>query len=41
MRGVSGSTTPAKIRLLAESPALGLIAGDWDVGSSFSVAFMA
>src|SRR5215469_12657094 len=41
MRGVSGSSTPAKIRLFAGSPAFGLIAGDLELGSCFSVASMA
>src|SRR5215472_1942615 len=41
MRGVSGSRTPAKIRLLAELSAFGLIAVDLDVGSCFSVVSMA
>src|SRR5215469_15447739 len=40
MRGVSGSRTPARTRLPAESPVFGLMAVGSDVGSSFCVAFM-
>src|SRR6516225_7192963 len=41
MRGVSGSTTPAKTRVPAESPVLGSFARDPEVRISFPLASMA